>query len=1058
MDIVEPIIRQPEFEMNPDVNTVLPWMDDSGNQAQFESLVQILKSSLNVPVVWASLYHNGSHYLINGLGVEVTKFLSVYTDFIEPVPHDRQKISDTIDAAALKQSQINISGTPHSILIVPFAFGNGPSSATIGVLDTAARIFDSREIGLVLEVARLAQAKLRSIYNESKIRDFITQNKVITKLLRDSPDGVIWIDLNRSKILYRNIVFDQIWNLVDDECDPNNFSALLHRIHELTVSESVPKLNYFSPGINSKKEGAGFKLQLRDGRTIACRIINLEVKDPLGANQIFYCRDITSESESRRRMLAVLDAVDRSALVSVTDKSGVIIKVNSQFCEISKFTESELIGKQHSIVNSGYHPAEFWTQMWQTIRAGKTWRDEVKNRAKDGSDYWVDTVINPILDQRGNIESFFSIRYLIDDKKLQEQELISSKFQLEEANRIAHIGRWDFNIRTNELKWTQSIFDLFELDPEKFKSTYEGFLATIHPDDREAVNRAYIDSLQTREAYDIQHRLLMPDGRIKWVIEKCHTKFDEHGNPLKSIGIVQDITALKNAEIAASRASSMLDKISSVGQIGGWDLDVQQKDLLWSEVTRFIYEVSDSYFPVYTDLYKFLNSEQSRLAMKSLLDSAIRKGQAFTDEFELRTAQNSVIWVQIIGQPEMIKGKCVRVFGTISNITERKRFEQEFTRAREEAENSNRAKSDFLSSMSHELRTPMNAILGFAQLLEMNIGENLHERDIDNIGEIISAGNHLLELINEVLDLSRIESGGIELSLENVRLVEVMEDLQGVAEALARSSGVSIEFHCKDHEQLVVKIDRLRIKQVILNIVSNAIKYNVPGGQVLVACQVASREKVRISVKDTGVGISRENQKKLFQPFQRLGAENSVIEGTGIGLMITRKLVELMACEISLESEVGTGSTFFVDVPRAEGSIFDNVKTANKLPSTRIGREWTALYIGDNPVNIRLMTKFFAKYFDVELITAHSGFIAGDIARSKHIHLFLVDLDLLGVECENFINNIKKIQLYREVPFIGFIDEQYADRDSNENSNINETIIGRINFEKLREYVVKLLD
>ena len=252
----------------------------------------------------------------------------------------------------------------------------------------------------------------------------------------------------------------------------------------------------------------------------------------------------------------------------------------------------------------------------------------------------------------------------------------------------------------------------------------------------------------------------------------------------------------------------------------------------------------------------------------------------------------------------------------IGRIVERKKAASTLTAAMEEAQRANEAKSVFLSSMSHELRTPLNSILGFAQLLESDSSNPLSESQKENIRPILQSGDHLLKLINEILDLSRIESGKLQVSYEDVNVDSVISESIATVGPLAQQYNIKINKQTK-HDGLHVKADYTRFKQIIINLLSNAIKYNNVDGSVTISTDLPDTGTIRISVEDTGPGIAKENLELLFEPFNRLGAETLKIEGTGIGLTITKKLVEVMGGSIGVESVVGRGTNFNVDLKKA---------------------------------------------------------------------------------------------------------------------------------------------
>ncbi len=402
-------------------------------------------------------------------------------------------------------------------------------------------------------------------------------------------------------------------------------------------------------------------------------------------------------------------------------------------------------------------------------------------------------------------------------------------------------------------------------------------------------------------------------------------------------------------------------------------------------------------------------------------------------------------------------GAIVAIEGIVEDVTEHVRQEQALRFAREEAERASHAKSEFLSSMSHELRTPMNAILGFAQILEYD--EVLGEEQQDSVHEILTAGNHLLDLINDVLDLAKIESGKINLSLEPVCLSELWEECLTLIKPLAEREGIEL-----GHAELsgyCVRADRIRLKQALINLLSNAIKYNREHGAVELQAEAVDDAVLRIVVADTGKGIAEEKLDKLFLPFDRLGAEGGEVEGTGIGLTITRRLVEMMGGEIGVESQPGVGSRFWITLPLEasalpahQGGEEDGARRGNVDTS----RQHKVLYIEDNPANLKLVSQLLAKRDHINLLTAHEPELGLECARVHRPDLILLDINMPGMDGYQVLSVLQSVPNLKSVPVVAITaNAMPRDIERGKAAGFTDYLVKPLDIPRFLEVVDRLL-
>ena len=486
--------------------------------------------------------------------------------------------------------------------------------------------------------------------------------------------------------------------------------------------------------------------------------------------------------------------------------------------------------------------------------------------------------------------------------------LKESEAGLAEAQRIAHIGSWDWDLVNGVVNWSDELYRIYGRDPHKSGATYDELLNYVHPDDRDNVDNVIKKGLNG-EPHAIDYRIILANGEERTVHSQAEVIFDEVNIPIQVKGVIQDITEHKKSEekiqILANIVESSNDAIGTIsldGIITSWNTGAEQ-----------VYGYSAEEIlgkPISIIAPPHLNKETQNLSEK------IKQGEQIHRYETLRLRKNEkMICVSITLSPVFDTHRELTAVSFISrDITMIKEAEEKFIQEKQIAEVANRAKSEFMANMSHELRTPLNSIIGFSDLLYEQAYGELNEKQLRSVENVSKSGKHLLNLINDILDISKVEAGKLEFDYKDFELAAKFNIIRNLLSPIADRKNIKIEIEV-DSKLKSIRAGEDRFVQIMYNLVDNAIKFSYEKGLV----RIEARKKgdlVEITVKDTGIGIKAEDQDKLFKPFSQIGPFSSKIsQGTGLGLSLVKQIVHLHGGYIWFRSNLGEGSTFAFTIP-----------------------------------------------------------------------------------------------------------------------------------------------
>lgn len=733
-------------------------------------------------------------------------------------------------------------------------------------------------------------------------------------------------------------------------------------------------------------------------------------------------RDISARKKAEEQISMLAHAVKSiSESVCITDMEGNITFVNKSLCNSYGYNEDEIIGKNISILRSAENNDEMLTKILPaTLRGG--WNGEIVSKRKDGSEFLTSISTSVIRNDKGDPIALTTVALDITDRKNAENELRQSKqmLQLILDNIPQRIFWKDLNstyLGCNKtfaddanLSTPEEIIGLTDYDMP-WKSTEADFYRSI-------------DAKVMRNDQPVYH-LTEPqthlNGEISWLETNKIPLHDESGFVVGILGTYEDITERKKSEEALKeseeRFRSLIDNLIEAALIIDWS----GKIIFANNSAAKLVGLSSPMQGIGKKVFEFLHPDYTQKVLQAIVNSNDFT-EPFIDEYKIKTIKGEDRWVESLGT-KIIFDNQKSILVTLRDITERKYAEIELRNAKEKAEEMSRIKSNFLANMSHELRTPLVGILGFAELLR----DKLKEKHTTEMADrILTSANRLMDTLNLLLDLSRIEAKKVDIHLAPNRIPELVESQIQVFEAVAEKKNLFLQTEIQDHN-LFAEVDEQIFRQIINNLVNNALKYTYSGGVTVSVASVTEDSKpfVQVSVKDSGIGIPKESLGLIFQEFRQVSEGfNRHFEGTGLGLTITKNFVEMMNGQIRVKSTVGSGSTFTVLFPLLQNYKQLEVKKASKGYTENISdTEFKLgfkpkLLVVDNDESSRDIIKLYLK--DIcETEFAESGEKGFRIVNEKKFDVILMDINLgKGMSGVETTKEIRKIESYKNIPIV----------------------------------------